>query len=144
MTERKIGKSPLLAAPYGPRIGGLYPYQRETLDFLAKGIASTSLTARKGRPAILGIDLAGGPDETAFAILSPAGMIAVKHGRNAVHEALCVPLVRARRMAEGKPPAQWVVVCWRQKQRILRHAKQLAQSGKDRLHQPFGGEPSAS
>jgi len=93
---------------------------------------------------MIGIDPASGPDAPAFVIVSPAGMIPIRHGRNAEHEALVVPLIRARRQAEGRPPAQWVVVCWRQKQRILRHAKRLAQSGKDRLHRPFGGEPSAS
>lgn len=38
--------------------------------------------------------------------------------RRPEHERLCVPAVRLRRTREGKPPAQWVVDGWRQKQRI--------------------------
>lgn len=72
--------------------------------------------------------------------------ITMRHGRRIEHERLCVPEVRARRMAERRPPAQWVVDAWRQKQRILRHAKTLA-LGRQSALCPIArdeGQPSAT
>lgn len=45
-------------------------------------------------------------------------------GRNIAHERLCVPLVRARRAREGKPPAEWVLTHYRQNRRIAAWVKE--------------------
>lgn len=50
--------------------------------------------------------------------------ITMTHGRRVAHEKFCVPEVRARRMAEKRPPAQWVMDAWRQRQRIARYARE--------------------
>lgn len=140
MTKRK---TPTGRVPSQPEMQRL-PSRLHRIGERPAPLAEVDYSALERRVLAIGLDLSSKPDMTATAIVSAAGCIRVVHGRRAAHEALCVPLVRARRMAEGRPPAQWVVVCWRQKQRILRHAKQLALSSKLRLHRPFGGEPSAS
>jgi hypothetical protein len=68
---RKIGKSPLLGAPYGQATGAEISYL--PVPGVSKALVSAMADAHREVATIIGIDLASKPDKTAVAIRTADG-----------------------------------------------------------------------